>query len=60
MVSEEIETKPMVLEEKTNEETNVEGTRIVRTKQPEIIHGIKYSKHATCNKYNKFFFKKLK
>ncbi len=36
MVSEETETKPMVLEGKTNEETNTEGTRIVRTKQPKL------------------------
>ena len=41
----ETEQKGTVLKEiETNEETNEEGTRIVRTKQPEVKHEIKYSK----------------
>jgi hypothetical protein len=38
-------------ERETNEETNDEGTRIVRTKQPEVKHEIKYSKYTTRKKY---------
>jgi hypothetical protein len=48
----ETEQKGTVLKEiETNEETNEEGTRIVRTKQPEVKHEIKYSKYATRKKY---------
>ena len=39
MASIEIKQEDIVFKEiETNEETNAEGTRIVRTKQPEIIN----------------------
>ena len=51
MKSIEAEQEGTALKEiETNEETNDEGTRIVRTKQPEVKHEIKYSKYATRKK----------
>ena len=54
MATMEIKQEDIVFKEiETNEETNDVGTRIVRTKQPEIKHEIKYSKYTACNKYTK-------